>query len=223
MYLTILEKNILNPVYLRRIGLMNSSEQKSNLRCSVFLPFQTKQFCIIWFLGPFSVQRPTVYCDFWFVKGLATQHKNNDFVLTEIWWRQKDPPLLVPRVYWCACQKLVLPKYLRVFSSNNSFKVIFTQEYSPVARLWVAGLCLTDGGGDPHTVWAWRVVPRADEEWWRFAVDHGSPKCRLLCRWAGCGLVWSLRSLIFRQLIGNEWNRTPAFWCIVPNNNHREL
>lgn len=36
MYLTILEKNILNPVYLRRIGLMNSSEQKSNLRCSGF-------------------------------------------------------------------------------------------------------------------------------------------------------------------------------------------
>lgn len=187
----------------------------------VFLPFQTKQFCIIWFLGPFSVQRPTVYCDFWFVKGNTKT--------TTSYSRRSDDVRRIPLSWFHVyigvqgLSKLVLPKYLRVFSSNNSFKVIFTQEYSPVARLWVAGLCLTDGGGDPNTVWAWRVVPRADEEWWRFAVDHGSPKCRLLCRWAGCGLVWSLRSLILRQLIGNEWNRTPAFWCIVPNNNHREL
>lgn len=59
MYLTILEKNILNPVYLRRIGLMNSSEQKSNLRCSVLfaIPNQT----VLHYLVSWSVFSTTSY------------------------------------------------------------------------------------------------------------------------------------------------------------------
>lgn len=187
MYFTILEKTPLNPVYLKSLWLMNSSQQASNFRWSVFL-------C------PFSVQCSTAY--FWFVESLTTQHKHNDFVLTENWWRQKRrvPPLqslgstciLVYR----DCQSWSCRNIYVYSQAITALECIFTQEYSPVARLRVAGLWSTDGGGDPHAVLAWRVVPRADEEWWRFAVDHGGPKCRLLCRWAGCGLVWSLRSLI---------------------------
>lgn len=72
MYLTILEKNILNPVYLRRIWLMNSSEQKSNLRCSGFfaIPNQT----VLHYLVSWSVFSTTSYSLLWLLICKGSSH-----------------------------------------------------------------------------------------------------------------------------------------------------
>lgn len=182
---------------------MNSSQQASNFRWSVFCHSKPNSFLSSLTIGGFLSVFSTMFYSLLLIcrkfnHTTQTQRLRTHWELMTS--EEKGPPLqslgstciLVYR----DCQSWSCRNIYVYSQAITALECIFTQEYSPVARLRVAGLWSTDGGGDPHAVLAWRVVPRADEEWWRFAVDHGGPKCRLLCRWAGCGLVWSLRSLI---------------------------
>lgn len=172
MYFTILEKTPLNPVYLKSLGLMNSSQQASNFRWSVFCHSKPNSFLSsltmgVFFLSVFSTM---------FYSLLLICRKFNHTTQTQrlrTHWElmtseEKGPPSPVSGLHvYIGVQglsKLVLPKYLRVFSSNNSFRVYI------YPRILASS---SAQGGRTVVDWWWRWptrglgLARGASCWWR--------------------------------------------------------